>query len=166
VERGGYAAIGDKSKEFLIGGAKVLPFDGAMSAGNIAHPDAAWFVEPDHAGVPARTRRRGRSGIQDERARSARVAIVSSLFLVLLGAGLLFGGHAAIDPLLKSAMEARQAKGIGEVLYAMPDGIFCRHLSFDNMTAQIIEGSLQRCASDSGGGEQARQSNSFTWHLR
>jgi hypothetical protein len=162
---GGYAAIADKSKDFVIGSSKVLPFYDAMSAGDVAHPDAAaWFVEADRASVTARERKRGRSRINDERMKSARVAIVSSLFLVLLGAALLLGGHAAIDPLLKSAMEARQAKGIGEVLYAMPDGIFCRHISFDNATAQIAEGGLQRCAGD--GGERSRQSNGFAWHIR
>lgn len=151
--------------EFVIGSSKVLPFDGAMNAGNVAQPDgAAWFVEADHASMTVRARQRGRSPIHDERMKSARVAIVSSLFLVLLGAALLLGGHAAIDPLLKSAMEARQAKGIGDVLYAMPDGIFCRHMSFDNVTAQVVEGSLQRCTGDSG--DRARQASGFDWHIR
>jgi hypothetical protein len=39
-------------------------------------------------------------------------------------------------------------------------------MSFDNATAQIVEGSLQRCANDSGGGERAHQSSSFGWHTR
>jgi hypothetical protein len=161
-----YAAIADKSREFLIGGSKVLPFYAAMSFGNVANREAAaWFVEADQVGVTAHARRRGQPQMYDERMKSARVAIVSSLFLVLLGAGVLFGGHAAIDPLLKSAMEARENQGIGAVLYAMPDGIFCRHVSFDNVTAQVSEGSLERCAKDPAG-ERPRLSAGFGWHTR
>lgn len=144
----------------------VLPLYGAMSMVDAAHPDAAaWFVEPDQPSAAARFAPGTRSQLHDESAKSARVAIVSSLFLVLLGAGVLFGGHAAIDPLLQSAVEARQAKGIGEVLYAMPDGIFCRHVSFDNLTAQVTEGSLEHCVKD-GGAERLRQATELGWHNR
>jgi hypothetical protein len=136
-----------------------------MNAGDAAYSDAAaWFVEPDQPSVTARAQARGRSELYDDPVKSARVAIVSSLFLVLLGAGVLVGGHAAIDPLLKSAMEARRSQGIGEVLYAMPDGIFCRHMAFDNATAQVTEGNLQRCANDANG-QRAPQSNGG-WHIR
>ena len=30
----------------------------------------------------------------------------------------------------------------------MPDGIFCRHMSFDNVTAEMTEGAIERCADD------------------
>lgn len=158
----GYAAIANKSSEFLIGDAMVLLLYGAMSMVDAAHTEAAaWFVEADQ---PDAATRRARSQAYDESIKSARLAIVSSLFLVLLGAGILLGGHAAIDPLLQSAVEARQAKGVGEVLYAMPDGIFCRHVAFDNLTAQVSEGSLEHCVKD--GDEQLRPSRESARHVR
>jgi len=56
--------------------------------------------------------------------------------------GLLPGGHAAIEPLLQSAEQTRATMGAGAVVYAMPDAIFCRHVSFDNVTAEISEGGI------------------------
>jgi hypothetical protein len=67
-------------------------------------------------------------------ARTRRVIIVA-LFLAVLTTGLLFGGHAAIERLLKSAEQTRAAMGTGDVVDTMPDGIFW--LSFDNLTAKI-----------------------------
>ena len=117
-----------------------------MSAAEKVSRDAgAWFVEADHVSVTALARRRSRARMDEERAKSGRVVIVSSLFLVLFTAALLIGGHAAIDPLLQSAVDARETKGTGEVVWTMPDGIFCRHMSFDNVTAEITEGGIERC---------------------
>ena len=96
---------------------------------------------------PKGSARRYRERPQQQRERSS-VVIVSSLFLVLLAAALLIGGRAAIDPLLQSAATARQEKGIGEVRFTMPDGIYCRHMSFDNATAAVREGSLEKCGRD------------------
>ena len=117
-----------------------------MSAADKVSRDAgAWFVEADHVSVTALARRRSRARMDEERAKSGRVVIVSSLFLVLFTAALLIGGHAAIDPLLQSAVDARETKGTGDVVVTMPDGIFCRHMSFDNVTAEITEGGIERC---------------------
>ncbi len=57
----------------------------------------------------------------------------------------LVGGHAAIDPLLRSMAEAREAKNTGDIVYPMPDGQFCRHLSFDNTTAELAESTVGPC---------------------
>src|SRR5258708_34852419 len=123
------------------------PFNGfcvvkrAMSAAEKVSRDAgAWFVEADHVSVTALARRRSRARMDEERAKSGRVVIVSSLFLVLFSAALLVGGHAAIDPLLRSAGEARETKGIGDGDGTMPDGKFCRHLAFHKVTAEIAQG--------------------------
>jgi hypothetical protein len=121
---------------------------------------AAWFVEPDQPVAVAR--RPSRSLLEDDRQKSGRIAIVSSLFLVLVGAALLVGGHAAIDPLLKSAVAAREAKAVGEVVFAMPDGIFCRHMSFDNATAEVTESTLERCANNIVR-EHSRAARGFAW---
>jgi hypothetical protein len=141
-----------------------LSFYTGMSAAEKVGRDAgAWFVEADHVSVTALARRRSRARMDEERAKSGRVVIVSSLFLVLFTAALLIGGHAAIDPLLQSAVEARETKGTGDVVWTMPDGIFCRHMSFDNVTAEITEGGIERCASDIVG-NRPRPSRGFAWH--
>ena len=73
---------------------------------------------------------------------------MSSLFLVLFAAALLIGGHAAIGPLLQSAADSGEANSAAAVVYTMPDGVYCRHVSFDNVTAQETEGGIERCNSD------------------
>jgi hypothetical protein len=100
----------------------------------------------------------------EDGATSARAIIVSSLFLVLLAATLLFGGHAALDPLLRSARSAREAWAMGDVVYAMPDGKFCRHMTFDNGTGDIAEGTVERCPDDIAR-EEFRNTgiSSFAW---
>jgi hypothetical protein len=101
-------------------------------------------------GTPSRSRgvsvRRSTRVRRDEQhAKNARVAIILSVFLAFLAAAVLIGGRTVIDPMLRAAAEARQSKRIGEVVFTMPDGAFCRHLSFDNSTAEISESTLDRC---------------------
>jgi hypothetical protein len=144
----------------------MLPaFYGAMSAGDKATKDVgAWFVEANRVTLSSLTRARSSARLDEEHAKSGRVVIVSSLFFVLIAAGLLVGGHAALDPLLQSAMAARQSNGTGDVVYAMPDGIFCRRMSFDNATAEVTQGGIERCAKDiSGGPSRAAKDMSFQW---
>jgi hypothetical protein len=107
-------------------------------------------------------RRRSRARMDEERAKSGRVVIVSSLFLVLSTAALLIGGHAAIDPILQSAVDARETKGTGDVVVTLPDGIFCRHMSFDNVTPEIVEGGIERCTKDIAG-NRPRTDRGFAW---
>jgi hypothetical protein len=84
----------------------------------------------------------------EKREASTRLAVAASLFLALVAAALLIGGHAVIGPMLQSAAAARDAKRVGDVVYAMPDGSFCRHLSFDNATAEIAESTVVPCPRD------------------
>jgi hypothetical protein len=110
---------------------------------------AKWSRPADHAAASQRARKVSRMRFNNEDgATSARAIIVSSLFLVLLAATLLFGGHAAIDPLLRSATAAREARAVGDVVYSMPDGKFCRHMTFDNGTGDMVEGTVERCPDD------------------
>jgi hypothetical protein len=148
---------------FLSAIQRVLSFYAGMSAAEKVGRDAgAWFVEADHVSVTAMARRRSRARMDEERAKSGRVVIVSSLFLVLFTAALLIGGHAAIDPILQSAVDARETKGTGDVVVTMPDGIFCRHMSFDNVTAEITEGGIERCTKDIAG-NRPRTGRGFAW---
>ena len=90
-------------------------------------------------------RRSARVRRDEQHAKNTRVVIILSLFLAFLAAALLIGGRAFIDPMLRAAAEARQTNRKGEIVFTMPDGAFCRHLSFDNKTADITESTLDRC---------------------
>jgi hypothetical protein len=140
-----------------------LPFDAGMRARQGSSTDpGAWFVEANRVSVASLARRPSRVRFSDGQAASGRVAIVSSLFFVLFAAALLIGGHTAIDPLLQSAADAREANSAGAVVYTMPDGVFCRHVSFDNVTAQETEGGIERCSSDVAGG-RLFSNRAFSW---
>jgi hypothetical protein len=73
-----------------------------------------------------------------------RVAIVLALFVALLAAALLVG-HAMTDPVLRTVFAARDGQRVGEVVYSIPNGSFCRRLPFDNETAALSEGAVEPC---------------------
>ena len=90
-------------------------------------------------------------------------AIVFSAFLVLFAATLLIGGHAAIDPMLQSAAEVRDFRNSGDIVYTMPDGKFCRHVSYDNETGEQTGGNIRPCDNDIVARNLGRSSRHFTW---
>lgn len=136
-------------------------FYGGMHSADAGSPQTVtWFVEADPIVAPAP--RAARLAWAD-RETSLRAVIASSFFLVLLAGTMLLGGHAAIDPLLRLAITARDGRAIGDVVMRMPDGKFCRHLSFDNDTAEMIEGDVERCPDNFIAGEHFRSVSSFTW---
>ena len=116
------------------------------------------------ARVSAPSPKRTQARLDNAKAGSAHVAIVSALFLVLFAATLLVGGHAAIDPLVQAVMQPQDTRSAGAIVVTMPDGVFCRHVSFDNVTAQETEGPIERCHTDF---EMERQlslpKRGFTW---
>ena len=109
------------------------------------------------------TKRPSRARFSDAQA-SGRVAIVSSLFLIMFGAALLIGGRAAIGPLLQSAADSGEPNSAAAVVYTMSDGVYCRHVSFDNVTAQETEGGIERCNSDVSGRPLALKPGLFLAH--
>jgi hypothetical protein len=118
----------------------------------------SWFTAPNHDSGNARPRPR-RAGVGQT---SVRAIIASSAFLVLFSVTLMVGGHAAIDPLLRSAMAARETRELGDIVVTMSDGKFCRHMSFDNATAEVVEGKLGPCPENVAKG-QFRTYRSFAW---
>lgn len=139
---------------------------GAMDASRPADTtEGAWPLAAARIGTPLRNRRDFRTRRDEANANSTGVAITSSLFLLLLAAALLIGGHAAIDPLLRSAFAARAANGVSDVVFAMPDGIYCRHMSFDNATGELTERALERC-SGAIADSQATVPSKFSWDVR
>jgi len=120
----------------------------------------SWVAAADHAG--ARARRAARAQRDEQRTKSTRVGVVFSLFLALLTVGLLIGGHAMIDPMLRAAAEARGTERPGAVILATPDGLSCRHLSFDNATAELTEGAVDNCERSLATRRKSRSSG-FSW---
>jgi len=120
-----------------------------MSAGETPGADApAWFVEARHAGTRPRTRPTSRLRRDGAIERSGRVVIVSSLFLLLIAVAVVVGGQNAVDPLVRSVIAARESRSVGDIVLTMPDGIYCRHMSFDNATAELAAGSMKLCGDD------------------
>ena len=124
-----------------------------------------WRVEPEHSGpasgphVSSHTRR------DEERANSLALIVTTSLLFILLASALMVGGHAAIGPLLSRSVRAGEAINTGDVVYTMPDRVFCRHMTFDNGSGAIREGAMARCADRSAGADES-QSTWFKWSTR
>jgi len=125
----------------------------------------SWTAAADQVSGRTLRRRSSRAHSDEQHAKAARIAIVLSLFLVLLVAALLVGGRTVIDPLLQTAADAREARRVGDIVYTMPDGTFCRHLLFDNTTAELSESAVERCAHDQFK-EHAGAAMGFVWPTR
>jgi hypothetical protein len=122
--------------------------------------------EPERSGWPQRSIMSAGVSLSagQQHAKAVRTGIVLSLFLVLLMAALLVGGRAIIDPLLQSAASDREANRVGEIVYTMPDGAFCRHLAFDNMTGEVTERTVAQCDQDIG--KRTHPRAGFAWGAR
>ena len=120
-------------------------FHGQMRAGKRAGTAvASWNAAVEHTHVREGPRRVVRARRDEQHAKTWRLAIVLFLFPGLLATALLIGGHAIIDPVLRAAAEAREASRVDRIVFTMPDVAFCRHLSFNNETAEVTEGTA-RC---------------------
>jgi hypothetical protein len=117
--------------------------------------------------IPAGDARRGaavraRQRSREDGATSGRVVVACSLLLLLVGATALVGARTTIESLLQSAAAARASLRTGQIVYTLPDGIYCRRVSFDNATAQISEGPMERCQNDVAG-FRLRSKREFSW---
>jgi hypothetical protein len=134
---------------------------GQQAGTNAVSPDAVPTAAAGRT-IAYRSRRVRRQEVQTK---NKRLAIVFSVFLALLAALLLVGGRVVIDPLLQQAATKREAYRIGEIVLTMPDGKFCRHLSFDNKSAELTEGVIKQCPSDHPANRAAAISG-FSWGAR
>jgi len=130
---------------FFIGGATLLRFAAGMSAGNTEDGETMnWYVEPDHFGARrtalSLSRRRRHA---DECVNSLAFAVTAALLFVLVAGAVMFGGRIAIAPLLPR--NGADADRTGSIVYAMPDGVFCRRMAFDNSTAEVTSVAVERC---------------------
>jgi len=84
-----------------------------------------------------------------------------TLFIVLAAAALLARGGFTFGPMLHWAGVGGSTERPGDVLMSMPDGTFCRRLSFDNATAELGGGNVERCPDKRDIGRHG--SSGFAW---
>lgn len=122
-----------------------------------------WYVEPPQDVVEARPEPvYPRVRHRDERTSSLGLIVTTMLFFALFAAAIMVGGHAAIAPLLQRAATAGDTSSTGDIVYTMPDGVFCRHMSFDNTTGDIRQGGVEECQDHAGGRGEGSLSE-FRW---
>jgi len=120
---------------------------------------SAWIADSNR--ISSSALRQGRR--HETKVGSVHVVIVSALFLVLFASTLVVGGHAAIDPLVQAALAPHDTGDKSAVVYTMPDGVFCRRVSFDNVTAQVNEGPIERCQTDFTIARERARPRAFSW---
>jgi hypothetical protein len=98
----------------------------------------------------------------EQRAKKIRTAIVLSLFGLFVTGALVLGGRAAIDPILQATGDGREARREGQIILTMPDGIYCRHVAFDNTTGAFSDRAIEQCTSDISK-PRTRESIGFAW---
>ncbi len=123
-----------------------------------------WYVEPDRFDAPLPPGSTPRRHRDDGRAQSLGLAITTALLFVLIAGAVMFGGHAAIAPLLHQRT-ARELGNPADVFYAMPDRVFCRRMEFDNVTAEVTRADVEPCP-DAIGGTGAPSAGRFEWGHR
>lgn len=111
-----------------------------MGAGQLA----STTIGVDRSSVRPPAGKTMRARRDERRAKSLPVAIVLALFVALVAAALLVG-RVVIAPALFSGAGERGGARVGAIVYSMPDGSFCRRLSFDNETATLTEGAVEPC---------------------
>jgi hypothetical protein len=101
---------------------------------------------------------------REARIRFWRVFMVSSFFVVMLGANL-FVGAVVIGGRIRAHAAAEQAAANGrtaQIRRPLLDGTFCRNIVFDNNSAQTIADKVERC--DQLGNKPGRKSKAnFSW---
>jgi hypothetical protein len=146
-----------------------LLFIGSMRVVRQTHTQAAdWIADAvsTYTRPPEKRKLMPTRPSTDTAGSSIRAVIASSVFILLLSAALLVGGHAAIDPFLHPALEA-DARGSSDVVVTMPDGKFCRHMSFDNTTGTMVEGTIVPCTVDITRDKRpaVTQERGFAWSI-
>ena len=84
---------------------------------------------------------------QETRLKFWHATIVSSFFIVVVGASLFLGVLMMIGTIRgnDSSNELTADGRTGRVAYALPAGTHCHYMVFDNKTAQTVEDRIRRC---------------------
>jgi hypothetical protein len=136
--------------------------DAAMGAGE----RAAMTAVLRNSSVGSVSRLAVRARREERNAKISRLAVVLALFLVLLIGALLVTCRAVIDSMLQAPPDPRVANKVGDIVFTLPDGAFCRHLSFNNATAELMESSAAPCPEAKPRGGSERPSSHFAWGAR
>ena len=99
-----------------------------------------------------------------------RAVIVGAAFSLLLATGLVIGTSLIPDPPPELRIAPPSEFRTGRILYALPSGMVCRHVKFDNVTGEIGDLGTGPCEyadqSVTGGIRRPGMSNprGFTWN--
>ena len=104
-------------------------------------PDMAGGAEKMRAAETRRDVRRS----QETRTSFWRAAIVSSFFVVVVGASLFLGAVMMIGTLRDPEDEMRADGRTTRIARALRDGTLCHYVVIDNKTAQAVEDRVGRC---------------------
>ncbi len=111
--------------------------------------------------IGARALRRTAQALRRERrATLTRLSVAFSLFVALLASAFLVGSKVVIGPSARSVAPAGEASRPAEIVLALPDRTFCRHLSFDNATAEFTADKVEPCP---GNPTRKRAPTGFAW---
>lgn len=144
--------------------ASFLSFDFKMSVGKPAASDRGqWYAHSDQLRRIGHGLHATHASLDDRRANSVALIITTSLLFVLFASALMVGGHAIITPLLRApAADGENTNRRGDIVYTMPDGTFCQHMTFDNATGHMTSGGINRCDPDADSGSSGRGTG-FKW---
>jgi hypothetical protein len=158
------SGISLKSEMLFYDHAIVLRSYPAMTAGGWASATVpASDVRRDQSRRQTVAPQSWRSRRLELRIKTARLVVVLSLFLILIAAAVFIGGRSVIGPMLQKAMaQTRDMHRIGAIVFTMPDATFCRHLAFDNKTAELTESTVLQCP-EARPREGAHAPSGFAW---
>jgi hypothetical protein len=136
------------------GGASASRHDGSEMIG--------WLAKGDEAKAPRRAGARSQARSHERRANSLGVGIITVLLFILVAAALTAGGNVFISRHLQSTSAERKAMETGDIVMAMPDGVYCRHLVFDNRSGKVSGAKIERCSGAADIGSDSSGSR-FQW---
>ena len=124
------------------------------------HPALEMAVRRPHALRPHRTAPPAR----EARARFWRMAILYSIFILVLGANVIVGAVYFVRMVQPQpdALRVTSVERAGRIVHALKDGTFCHYLTFDAASAETINQRTGAC--DTGANPSIRPAASgFSW---
>jgi hypothetical protein len=153
-----FCAFRSNRKYFLIGDTRAAGLYARMRVQTgSARASGKWFTESNQATIALLKKPRARALLG-----GAHAIIVFGIFVALFAATLV-GGRAAIDPMLESAAEEQDSQSKADIVYTMPGGTLCRHMSYDNVTGEQTGGAIRPCDGDILARTHMRPQSHFTW---
>jgi hypothetical protein len=100
---------------------------------------------------------------QETRAKFWHVAIVSLLFVAVVGSGLFLGAIMVMSMLRgDEANEPTAGRRTARIARSLPGGKLCHYIIFDNKTATAVEDQVARCDKDKPKPKKERPA-AFSW---